>query len=122
MKAVVYSSDAWAKTARRYLKRSRSSTISARSKNSIIGFLITDRMVQEAEDYADGKGAVLIGFFHSHPDWPARPSDFDRDHALPWWSYVIVSVQQGKAAEVLSWELRDDRSAFDEERVTKLLS
>ncbi len=84
--------------------------------------LITDRMVQEAEDYADGKGAVLIGFFHSHPDWPARPSDFDRDHALPWWSYVIVSVQQGKAAEVLSWELRDDRSAFDEERVTKLLS
>ena len=84
--------------------------------------LITDLMVQEAEDYADGKGAVLIGFFHSHPDWPARPSDFDRDHALPWWSYVIVSVQQGKAAEVLSWELRDDRSAFDEERVTKLLS
>ena len=52
----------------------------------------------------------------------ARPSDFDRDHALPWWSYVIVSVQQGRAAEVLSWELRDDRSAFDEERVSKLLS
>ena len=84
--------------------------------------LITDRMVREAEDYADGKGAVLIGFFHSHPDCPAHPSDFDRDHALPWWSYVIVSVQQGQAAEVLSWELRDDRSAFDEERVTKLLS
>ena len=84
--------------------------------------LITDRMVQEAEDYADNKGALLIGFFHSHPDCPARPSDFDRDHALPWWSYVIVSVQQGRAAEVLSWELRDDRSAFDEERVSKLLS
>jgi len=84
--------------------------------------LITDRMVREAEDYADGKGALLIGFFHSHPDCPARPSDFDRDHALPWWSYVIVSVQHGQAVEVLSWELRDDRSVFDEERVTKLLS
>ena len=84
--------------------------------------LITDRMVREAEEYADGKGAVLIGFFHSHPDCPARPSEFDRDHALPWWSYVIVSVQQGRTAEVLSWELRDDRSMFDEERVTKLLS
>jgi proteasome lid subunit RPN8/RPN11 len=80
--------------------------------------LITDRMVREAEDYADDKGAVLIGFFHSHPDCPARPSEFDREHALPWWSYLIVSVQQGKAADVLSWELRDDRSAFDEEHVT----
>ena len=84
--------------------------------------LITDRMVKEAEEYADGKGALLIGFFHSHPDWPARPSDFDRDHALPWWSYIIVSVQQGQAADVLSWELRDDRSAFDEESVTILHS
>lgn len=84
--------------------------------------LITDRLVKEAEDYADGKGAVLIGFFHSHPDQPARPSEFDREHALPWWSYVIVSVQQGAAADVLSWQLRDDRSAFDEERITHSLS
>ena len=80
--------------------------------------LITDQMVREAEDYADDKGALLIGCFHSHPDCPARPSEFDREHALPWWSYLIVSVQQGQAAEVLSWELRDDRSAFDEEHVT----
>ena len=79
--------------------------------------LITDRMVQEAEEYADNKGALLIGFFHSHPDHPARPSEFDRDHALPWWSYVIVSVQQGRAAHVLSWELREDRSRFDEEEI-----
>jgi proteasome lid subunit RPN8/RPN11 len=82
--------------------------------------LITDRMVSEAEEYADEKGSVLIGFFHSHPDHPARPSDFDRDHALPWWSYLIVSVQQGRATDVLSWELRDDRSAFDEEHITQL--
>jgi proteasome lid subunit RPN8/RPN11 len=80
--------------------------------------LIADRMVREAEDYADNKGALLIGFFHSHPDHPARPSEFDRDHALPWWSYLIVSVLQGRVTEVLSWELRDDRSQFDEEPVT----
>ncbi len=84
--------------------------------------LITDRMVQEAEDYADSKGALLIGFFHSHPDCPARPSDFDRAHALPWWSYLIVEVTQGRTANVLSWELRDDRSTFDEEHITKLNS
>ena len=74
--------------------------------------LITDRMYREGEAYADGKGLLLIGFFHSHPDHPARPSEFDREHALPWWSYVIVSVQQGQAADVLSWELREDRSAI----------
>lgn len=79
--------------------------------------LITDRMVREAEEYADAKGALLIGFFHSHPDQPARPSEFDREHALPWWSYLIVSVRHGQAAEVLSWQLRDDRSVFDEEPV-----
>ncbi len=79
--------------------------------------LITDEMYRAGEEYADDKGLLLIGFFHSHPDHPARPSEFDREHALPWWSYVIVSVQQGKSAEVLSWELREDRSGFNEEEI-----
>ena len=79
--------------------------------------LITDQMYREGEAYADGKDLLLIGFFHSHPDHSARPSEFDREHALPWWSYVIVSVQQGKAADVLSWELKEDRSAFTSEEM-----
>lgn len=79
--------------------------------------LITDQMYREGETYADNQGLLLIGFFHSHPDHPARPSEFDREHALPWWSYVIVSVQRGKAAEVLSWELREDRSQFEAEEI-----
>ncbi len=79
--------------------------------------LITDQMYREGEAYADNKGLLLIGFFHSHPDHPARPSEFDREHALPWWSYLIVSVQQGKSAEVLSWELKEDRSAFCAEEI-----
>ncbi|HTP08425.1 MAG TPA: M67 family metallopeptidase [Anaerolineae bacterium] len=79
--------------------------------------LITDEMYRAGEEYADNQGMLLVGFFHSHPDHPARPSEFDREHALPWWSYVIVSVQQGKAADVLSWQLREDRSAFDEEAI-----
>ena len=79
--------------------------------------LITDTLYREGEAYAEGKGLDLIGFFHSHPDHPAAPSEFDREHALPWWSYVIVSVRQGQATDVLSWQLRDDRSAFDEEKV-----
>jgi proteasome lid subunit RPN8/RPN11 len=79
--------------------------------------LITDQMYREGEAYADGKGLLVIGFFHSHPDYPARPSEFDREHALPWWSYVIVSVQQGQSAEVSSWELKEDRSAFTTEPI-----
>lgn len=79
--------------------------------------LITDQMYREGEAYADNQGLLLIGFFHSHPDHPARPSEFDREHALPWWSYVIVSVQQGRSADVLSWELREDRSGFAPEEI-----
>jgi proteasome lid subunit RPN8/RPN11 len=79
--------------------------------------LITDAMYREGEAYADDRGLLLIGFFHSHPDHPARPSEFDREHALPWWSYVIVSVQQGRSGDVLSWELREDRSGFAEEEI-----
>jgi proteasome lid subunit RPN8/RPN11 len=79
--------------------------------------LITDQMYREGEAYADNKDLLLIGFFHSHPDHPARPSEFDRDHALPWWSYLIISVEQGKSADVLSWELREDRSGFNAEEI-----
>jgi proteasome lid subunit RPN8/RPN11 len=82
--------------------------------------LITDQMYRDGEAYADGKDLLLIGFFHSHPDHPARPSEFDREHALPWWSYMIVSVQQGHSDEVLSWELRADRSAFEAEEIVML--
>ncbi len=79
--------------------------------------LITDQLYREGEAYAESKDLMLIGFFHSHPDHPARPSEFDREHALPWWSYLISSVEQGKSADVLSWELREDRSAFSAEDI-----
>jgi proteasome lid subunit RPN8/RPN11 len=84
--------------------------------------LITDTLYRAGEAYAEGQGLDLIGFFHSHPDHPAVPSEFDREHALPWWSYVIVSVQRGQATEVLSWQLRANRSAFDEESVIRVAS
>jgi proteasome lid subunit RPN8/RPN11 len=79
--------------------------------------LITDQLYREGEAYAEGKDLTLIGFFHSHPDHPARPSEFDREHALPWWSYLIISVERGKSADVLSWELREDRSGFNAEEI-----
>ena len=71
-----------------------------------------------AERRASELGAGLLGFYHSHPDHPARPSRYDLEHAWPGFAYVIVAVDRGEPAALTSWRLREDRSAFDEEAVT----
>ena len=76
-------------------------------------FEVTPGDVQLAEKTAREKNIDLIGWYHSHPDAPARPSEFDREHAWPWYSYIIVSVQSGQPRDMTSWRLRDDRSAYD---------
>jgi proteasome lid subunit RPN8/RPN11 len=81
-------------------------------------FLVRPADYQQAERRASALGAELLGFYHSHPDHPARPSQYDLDHAWPHFSYVIVSVTAAGAADMTSWRLRGDRSAFDEETVT----
>ena len=72
----------------------------------------------KAEREATRRGLGVWGYYHSHPDHPAVPSGFDLDHA-PFieWSYLIVSVQAGKAADVRAWTVCDDRSRFDEEEI-----
>lgn len=67
-----------------------------------------------AEVEAARLGLSLIGVFHSHPDHPARPSEFDRDHALPNFAYLITSVVGGEAQVTTAWSLREDRMAFEE--------
>ena len=81
-------------------------------------FLITPADMFRAERLARHDRLDVLGVYHSHPNAPAQPSDYDRDHAA-WtsWSYVIVSVRDGKAAEIRAWKLREDRSAYDEEAV-----
>jgi len=76
-------------------------------------YLIPSDVMLREQRAADARDLDVVGYFHSHPDHPAAPSEFDREHALPNWSYVIVSVQQGQAADVLAWRLREDRSAFE---------
>lgn len=80
-------------------------------------FLVRPDDYRAAEHRAAESGFTLLGFYHSHPDHPAVPSQYDLDHAWPFFSYVIVSVQDGEARELQSWRLRDDRSGFDEEPV-----
>jgi proteasome lid subunit RPN8/RPN11 len=80
-------------------------------------FLISPEDIARADRAAGQRGWDIIGFFHSHPDHPSRPSETDREWAWPVISFVITSVREGKAAGTQSWVLRDERDAFDEEAV-----
>ncbi len=80
-------------------------------------YLIAPEDYLKAELEADRLGLSLIGVFHSHPDHPNRPSEFDRDWAQPFFSYIITNVDSGKATESRSWRLSEDRSQFIEEEI-----
>jgi proteasome lid subunit RPN8/RPN11 len=77
-------------------------------------FLVRPSDYRMAEKRASELGGELLGFYHSHPDHPARPSQFDLDHAWPNFAYVIVSVMSGAARNMTVWFLQEDRSSFDE--------
>lgn len=83
-------------------------------------YLINPSTVLAAHKEARVLGLEIVGYYHSHPDHPARPSDFDREHAWPGVSYLIVSVQGGKVAESRSWRLCDDRPGFEEEAIDQV--
>jgi proteasome lid subunit RPN8/RPN11 len=80
-------------------------------------FSVTPLDVVNADKAAQAGGWDVIGWYHSHPDHPAKPSEYDREHAWPWYSYVIVSVQEGVAVNMTSWRLREDRSDYSEETI-----
>src|ERR1051326_2362036 len=80
-------------------------------------FLIDPKEQLRVEKDARARGLTAIGYYHSHPDHPAQPSGYDRDHAWPWYSYVIVSVEAGIARDTNSWVLADDRASFQPEAI-----
>ncbi|MEA2560234.1 MAG: hypothetical protein QOH06_1738 [Acidobacteriota bacterium] len=80
-------------------------------------YLINPETVLAAHKEARALGLDVVGYYHSHPDHPARPSEFDREHAWPGVSYLIVSVEKGSVADARSWRLADDREKFDEEKI-----
>jgi proteasome lid subunit RPN8/RPN11 len=80
-------------------------------------FSIAPMDVIEADRVAQARGMELIGWYHSHPDHPARPSEYDRNHAWPWFSYIIVSVHAGVPKGMASWRLNDDRTEYSQEAI-----
>jgi proteasome lid subunit RPN8/RPN11 len=89
-------------------------------------FMVRPSDYQLAERRATALGGELLGFYHSHPDHPAQPSQYDLDHAWPTFAYIIVAVQGGGAAlprqsaegatagAMTVWYLQEDRSRFEE--------
>ena len=101
--------------------------------NQVVDVLLTENAWEEKasgnrysispEDLLDGellaqeRDLEIIGYFHSHPDYPARPSEFDCKQAWPCYSYLITSIIQGRSISTRSWQLRSDGSGFLEEPI-----
>src|SRR5207248_4304550 len=81
-------------------------------------FLIRPEELMRGEKYAREKGLEVVGFYHSHPDDRAVPSQYDLEHAWPTYSYIVIAVEKGQAADLRSWEMESDRSRFNEEEIT----
>ena len=80
-------------------------------------FLIEPLKIKEFEERAAERDMDVLGFYHSHPDHPAAPYEYDREHAWPGWSYVIASVSAENVEDMRSWVLKGDRSGYDEEPI-----
>ena len=87
-------------------------------------YLIDPREQLRVEKDARTRGLTVLGYYHSHPDHPPRPSEYDREHAWPWYSYLIVAVDHGIAGDSRSWVLSEDGSVFQLEQldVTNVVS
>jgi proteasome lid subunit RPN8/RPN11 len=83
-------------------------------------YLISPDDLRRVEAELRLSGLQMLGSYHSHPDHPAAPSAFDTEHAWPWYSYIILQVDRGRAAELTSWILDDDRSVMRPEPVDVL--
>ena len=81
-------------------------------------FLIRPEELMRGETYARANGFEVVGFYHSHPDDRAVPSQYDLEHAWPTYSYIVVSVEKGQAVDLRSWEMESDRSRFNQEEIT----
>lgn len=83
-------------------------------------YLIAPDDLRRLELEVRAAGQEIVGYYHSHPDHPARPSAFDTEHAWPWYSYLIVRIAGGRSADLASWVLDDDRPQMHPESLDVL--
>ena len=76
-------------------------------------FSISPKQLMDADRAAAERKELVLGFYHSHPDHPAQPSEYDREHAWPFYSYVIIAVSGGQPGEMKSWQLNEASEQFE---------
>lgn len=81
-------------------------------------YVIDPREILAVEKAMKGTGQEILGFYHSHPNHPAEPSEFDRSHAWPWYTYVILSILDRHPADLRAWSLDSETSTFHPEPLT----
>ena len=82
-------------------------------------FSIDPRAQLQAEREAEAQGKIVLGFYHSHPNHPARPSKYDREHGWPFYSYVIVSIMNGQPHDLTSWVLSEQTNQFEKQQISE---
>src|SRR4051812_30484060 len=80
-------------------------------------FAIDPLALMKAEKAASDEGQAVVGFYHNHPEHPARPSETDRQFGWPYYSYVIVSIAKGEAVDMTSWVLDDETETFSRQDI-----
>jgi proteasome lid subunit RPN8/RPN11 len=80
-------------------------------------FSISPKQLMDAENNASAAGELVLGFYHSHPDHPARPSEYDRQHAWPFYSYIIVAIEKRTPAAMTAWLLNETTEQFEEQQI-----
>ena len=80
-------------------------------------FSITAKTLMAAEKSAGDARQMVLGFYHSHPDHPARPSEYDREHAWPFYSYIIVSIAKREPVDMTCWVLNEQTEAFEKQEI-----
>lgn len=80
---------------------------------------IDPKRFDEIDREVTKKGLSIIGIYHSHPDHPAEPSEFDKECACAWreYSYIIISVRNKEETEVRSWYFDQKKKAVEEEEL-----
>jgi proteasome lid subunit RPN8/RPN11 len=82
-------------------------------------FSISPQQLMKAEKDAAAEGRLVLGFYHSHPDHPARPSEYDRQHAWPFYSYVIVAIANRQAVDMTCWVLDEQTETFRRQEIVE---
>jgi len=94
----------------------------SRGSERVRRYEVSPEDYRRLEALAEAKGLDLLGFYHSHPDHPAAPSAYDREHAFPFFHYLVCAVASGRPGEVTAWALSEERGDFEREEIVEKTS